>query len=119
MLNCKKATNKKLMIGVNKRFTVMAQFVKKSIENGELGEVYHIRTGWQRRAGSAPYEWFTNKSLSGGGCLIDLGVHFIDLAMYFLDYLKVRSITGKTYTKIINTEVGYLYNHGNQKIKED
>ena len=57
-----------------------------------------MRCGWKRQRGiPGKGGWFTNKALSGGGPLIDLGVHFMDLAMFFMGYPNPVSVTGATY----------------------
>ncbi|MGB9810101.1 MAG: Gfo/Idh/MocA family protein, partial [Caldanaerobacter sp.] len=94
----------KFMVGLNNRFTNESYFVKKYIEEGYLGEIYHVKTGWRRRRGiPGKGGWFTTKELSGGGPLIDLGVHFIDLVMYFMDYPEVKSVSAATYSKFSNS----------------
>lgn len=100
MVECKDRTGKKLMVGLNNRFTNHAYFVKRLAESGELGEVYHAKCGWRRRRGiPGKGGWFTNSKLSGGGPLIDLGVHFIDLVMYFMGYPLPVAVSGAVYSK--------------------
>lgn len=109
MLDISKKTGKKLMIALNNRFTPCSKYVKKYIQDGNLGEIYFAKCGWLRRKGIPSVEWFQNKEKSGGGPLIDLGVHYIDLVMYFLDYPGVSSVVASTYTKFGGTEAGLLY----------
>ena len=102
-----KRANKKLMIHFNQRFFPECRFLKERIEKGELGEIYHVKTGWIRRGSSAlgwiptkyPLGWIHEKSLSGGGSLIDIGVHVLDLALWFLGHPKPKLVLGSTYTK--------------------
>ncbi len=112
-------SGKTLMIGLNNRFTAESQFVKRYIQDGGLGEIYLVRCGWRRRACAGAYGWFTDKTQSGGGPLIDLGVHYIDLAMYFLDYPDVETITARTYSKLVGGEQGYLFTHDNSRLTPD
>ena len=94
------ANGKVLMAIRNNRFSNGSKYVKKLIENGELGEIYMARCGWQRRRGiPGKGGWFTTKSLSGGGPLIDLGVHMIDLTMYFMGNPAPATVSGNIYTK--------------------
>lgn len=109
MLNTKNETGKKLMIGLNNRFTPASVFVKKYIEDGNLGDIYFAKCGWIRRRGLPANEWFQRKELSGGGPLIDLGVHYIDLVLYFLNYPKLTSAVARTYKKFGGTDVAKLY----------
>lgn len=115
MLEARNSTGKKLMVGLNNRFTPQARYAKSFIEEGHLGEIYFAKCGWLRRAGLAPYGWFTDKSKSGGGPLIDLGVHYIDLVMYFMNYPSLKSVTSRTYCKFGNSQSGYLYNYDGKK----
>lgn len=115
MLNAKNETGRKLMIGLNNRFTPVSMFVKKYIEDGNLGDIYFAKCGWLRRRGLPAREWFQNKELSGGGPLIDLGVHYIDLVMYFLNYPELTSAVARTYRKFGGTGISQLYAyHGSQ-----
>ncbi|HZK26841.1 MAG TPA: Gfo/Idh/MocA family oxidoreductase [Thermoclostridium sp.] len=100
MVDAKNRSGKKLMIALNNRFTSHAWFVKRYAEEGLFGDIYHVRCGWKRLRGiPGKGGWFTNKELSGGGPLIDLGVHFIDLVMYFMVYPNPVTVSGSTYSK--------------------
>ena len=99
MLKASKKSNKLLMYGFVKRFAQNVQVMQKFIENGDLGEIYFAKTGYLRRCGN-PGGWFTTKALSGGGPLIDLGVHIIDLSMYLMGKPKPVSVFGSTYDRI-------------------
>lgn len=92
--------NKLLMFGFIKRFAESSVIVKKLAEQKEFGEIYYVKTGCLRRCGN-PGGWFAEKSISGGGPLIDLGIHIIDLAMYLMGKPKPVSVFG-----CINNKVG-------------
>lgn len=94
-----KQSGKILMAMRNNRFRPASQFLKKYIEHGHMGDIYTGRCGWQRRWGMAPVGWFTNKALSGGGPLIDLGVHFIDLSIWLMGSPRPVSVVGAAYNK--------------------
>lgn len=96
-----KKNGKLLMYGFIKRFSQYVQVMKECIDKGELGEIYFAKAGYLRRCGN-PGGWFATKSLSGGGPLIDLGVHTIDLAMYLMGKPKPVSVFGCTYGKFGN-----------------
>ncbi|CAN7627237.1 Gfo/Idh/MocA family protein [Paenibacillus sp. LjRoot56] len=71
-----------------------------------MGEVYTGRCGWIRRRGiPGKGGWFTTKELSGGGPLIDLGVHMIDLAVWLMGNPKQVAVSGATYTKFANNDI--------------
>ncbi|RAP77612.1 Gfo/Idh/MocA family protein [Paenibacillus montanisoli] len=105
MKEAEEKSGKKLMVMRNNRFRPASQYIKKWIEGGNLGQAYAGRCGWTRRRGiPGKGGWFTTKELSGGGPLIDLGVHFIDLAMWFMGNPKPVSVSGATYTKFADAE---------------
>lgn len=103
IVDAKNKFNRMVMLGLNYRFTNESQFVREYAASGLLGEIYHVRCGWRRRNGIPGMGvWFTDKSLSGGGALIDLGVHFLDLVLYFMGYPEVTSAFGEVYSKFGN-----------------
>lgn len=100
MADAAKESGKVLMAMRNNRFTPAAQFLKKYINAGHMGDVYTGRCGWIRRRGiPGKGGWFTNKSLSGGGPLIDLGVHYLDLTLWLMGDPKPIAVVGSTYQK--------------------
>lgn len=93
-----KKSGKVLMIMRNNRFRPETKFLKKYIQSGEMGEIYTGRCGWIRRRGiPGRGGWFTTKVQSGGGPLIDLGVHMIDLAVWLMGNPRAVSVAGSTY----------------------
>ncbi|MCE7068097.1 Gfo/Idh/MocA family protein [Dyadobacter sp. CY326] len=79
------------------RHTPEYSLLKRFLENGRLGEVYHIKANFLRRRGIPGWGNFTNKTIQGGGALIDLGVHVLDLALGLLDYSEPNRIIANTY----------------------
>lgn len=99
-------SGKVLMVMRNNRFRASSQFIKTFSDAGHMGEIYAGRCGWIRRRGiPGKGGWFTTKELSGGGPLIDLGVHFIDLALWFMGNPKPVAVVGSTYTKFADTSI--------------
>lgn len=99
-------SGKLLMVMRNNRYWLTSKFLKKYIEDGKMGEIYAAKCGWQRRRGiPGKGGWFTTKEQSGGGPLIDLGVHMIDLAIWLMGNPKPVSVTGSTFTKFANSDV--------------
>jgi predicted dehydrogenase len=90
-----------LMVHFNSRFTEQAQFVKAAVDQGELGDIYYARSGWHRNRGVPGLGgWFTTKQLSGGGALIDIGVHRLDLALWFMGFPEIASVSGACYNHL-------------------
>lgn len=89
-----------LMVGMNQRFERNVQRARNLCADGRLGEIYHVKAYWRRRAGIPRLgSWFTNKSVAGGGALLDIGVHVLDVAMHLLDDFNPVSVSGATFTR--------------------
>lgn len=100
-----KKAGKTLMIMRNNRFVAASKYAKKYIEKGEMGEIYCGRCGWQRRRGiPGKGGWFTTKEQSGGGPLIDLGVHLIDLSIWLMGNPTPVAVSGNTYCKFADND---------------
>lgn len=100
------ANGKLLMIIRNNRFLAQSQYMKKYIEDGNIGKIYAGRCGWQRRRGiPGKGGWFTTKAQSGGGPLIDLGVHMIDVTMWLMGNPTPVAVSGCTYTEFAGNDV--------------
>ena len=98
-------SGKVLMVMRNNRFNPASQFMKKYVDAGHMGEIYTGRCGWIRRRGiPGRGGWFTTKELSGGGPLIDLGVHFIDVAMWLMGNPKPVAVVGAAYNKFASAD---------------
>jgi predicted dehydrogenase len=101
MLEASKKAGKRLMINFAYRFRDVSWAMKKQVESGLLGEIYYARTLWNRRRGLPRFGgWFGQKELSGGGPLIDLGVHRLDLALWLMGYPKPAWILASAYDPI-------------------
>lgn len=114
MLDAADKSGKRLMINFSYRFNEQSQALKAQVDTGILGDVYFARTIWHRRRGLPGFGgWFGQKALSGGGPLIDLGVHRLDLALWLMGYPKPVWVMGSTYNPIATAlaqERGALYN---------
>lgn len=87
-----------MMAYVN-RFRQESILLSEMQQQGRFGEVYHARCGWVRRRGT-PSGWFTDKSRSGGGAVLDIGVHVIDLTWYLMGRPRPVSVSGVTHKRI-------------------
>lgn len=94
-------SDKKFMVGYVRRHATGAKVLKEFIDQGTLGEIYYAKASILRRLGN-PGGWFSDKSRSGGGPLIDIGVHVIDLSWYLMGRPKVKSVSANTYHKLGN-----------------
>ena len=93
-------SGKHLMSMRNNRYVAASVFLKDYINQGNCGELYAGRCGWLRRRGIPGFGGiFTQKAISGGGPLIDLGVHMIDLAIWFMGNPRPVAVSGSTFTK--------------------
>jgi predicted dehydrogenase len=93
--------NRVLHVAFNHRKRSDVQVLKRYLEAGSLGRIYHAKASWMRRSGIPGMgSWFTSKEMAGGGPLIDLGVHVLDLALYLLDEPEVATVSAATYAEI-------------------
>jgi len=105
-------SGKLLMIGFVRRFGRDCRIVQDLIAGNSLGEIYYAKALNIRRNGN-PGGWFGDCQRSGGGPLIDLGVHSIDLVRYLMGKPKAVSVYGVTFRKLgdrknIRTPKGYV-----------
>jgi predicted dehydrogenase len=99
MVATAKKAGKFLQIGYNSRFQPSNQTLKRFIDAGELGDIYWSRAQCLRVRGIPGWGVFIDKSKQGGGPLIDIGVHMLDLTLWFMGHPKPVSASGVTYQK--------------------
>jgi len=103
MVDAAKKSGKLLMCGHNQRFNPECQKIDELRKDGTMGEIYHAKCAWIRRRGIPGLGgWFTTKSLSGGGPLIDIGIHLIDRTWFMMGRPRPVSVSGITYSKFGN-----------------
>lgn len=89
-----------LEISFNHRRRADVQALRGVVEQGQLGRIYYAKTGWLRRDGIPGLgSWFTRRELAGGGPLMDLGVHMLDLTLFLLGEPTVRSANAAAYAE--------------------
>ena len=103
---------KLLMIGFVRRFGDDMKIIRDYAANGYFGDIYYAKATYLRRNGN-PGGWFGDKARSGGGPLIDLGVHVIDFVRCVMGNPHATSVYGSTYQKLfarsnIKTPKGYV-----------
>lgn len=94
-----KENNVTFMMGFVLRFRPDSKVINEMSQAGKFGEIYTAKAGWLRRRGT-PLGWFTDLSKAGGGPVIDIGVHVIDMTWYFMGKPKPISVSAATYSKI-------------------
>ncbi|MEA3401122.1 MAG: Gfo/Idh/MocA family oxidoreductase [Armatimonadota bacterium] len=88
-----------LMVQFNNRFRPEAQVLKGHVDDGTFGDIYFARCGWIRRNGIPGWGgWFTQKEIAGGGPLIDLAVHMLDLTLWLMGNPEPEMCMASTYS---------------------
>ncbi|MEO0964224.1 MAG: Gfo/Idh/MocA family oxidoreductase [Planctomycetota bacterium] len=87
-------SGKLVMTAMNQRYDAKHLAVKREVEAGRLGEIYYGRAWWLRRSQLPARPGFVYKKNSAGGPCIDIGVHVLDLAMWYMDHPKPVSVSG-------------------------
>ncbi|MFG6446051.1 Gfo/Idh/MocA family protein [Microbacterium sp. P07] len=90
-----------LQVGFVRRFSSNARVLKTFIDAGELGEIYYARATNLRRIGN-PGGWFADSARSGGGPLIDIGVHVLDLCWFMMGCPRPVTVSGVTDSRLGN-----------------
>ena len=102
MVEAWKKSGKKFTVGYQNRFRPEIQMLHKSCEQGELGEIYFAKAHAIRRRAVPTWGVFPNKTLQGGGPLIDIGTHALDMTLWMMDNYKPVSVTGQVFYKLGN-----------------
>ncbi|MDR1971402.1 MAG: Gfo/Idh/MocA family oxidoreductase [Treponema sp.] len=101
--------NRILNIGVCNRYHKSVELIKDYVEGGRLGELYHIYCSFRNfRSIPGLGGAFTSKEKSGGGVLIDWGIHFLDLILYITG-VKIHTVSANTYNKLGKDISAYVY----------
>lgn len=100
IMRASKESDRVLMVAHQMRWESVPMQIKDQMDRGELGRIYTAKTGWYRRKGIPGWgTWFTRMDEAGGGPLIDIGVHMLDLALYLMGNPKPVSVFGSTYAE--------------------
>lgn len=110
MLDAWRASGKKLTICYQNRFKPEVQALHQSCAEGDLGEIYYAKAHAVRRRGVPTWGVFGNKDLQGGGPLIDIGTHALDITLWMMNNYDVESVTGQVFYKLGKDPNA---NHGN------
>ena len=104
MLDAAKRTGKKLTIGYQNRFRPECRYLKQCCEAGDLGEIYYARAQAIRRRAVPTWGVFLDAENQGGGPLIDIGTHALDLTLWEMDNYEPAMVVGSTFRKLADTE---------------
>ena len=102
MIDAWKKSGKKFTIGYQNRFRNEIQTLHKACEAGELGDIYYAKAHAVRRRAVPTWGVFPNKALQGGGPLIDIGTHALDITLWMMNNYKPVSVTGSVFYKLGN-----------------
>ena len=105
MMDAWKASGKKFTIGYQNRFRTDTICLHKACEAGELGEIYFAKAHAIRRRAVPTWGVFPDKSLQGGGPLIDIGTHALDITLWCMNNYKPVSVMGSVFEKLGHSEL--------------
>lgn len=100
MLEAAKRTGKKLTIGYQGRHRTDSQYLYNECRAGELGDIYYAKAHAVRRRGVPTWGVFLNEEEQGGGPLIDIGTHALDLTLWLMDNYEPKYVVGTVYRKL-------------------
>ena len=104
MVETAKRTGKKLTIGYNNRFRADSQHLKNVCAEGELGHIYFAKAHAIRRRAVPTWGVFLDEEKQGGGPLIDIGTHALDLTLWMMDNYKPKVVLGTSYHELSQKE---------------
>jgi predicted dehydrogenase len=104
MVEAANRTGKKLTIGYNNRFRPDSRHLKKLCEEGSLGEIYYAKAHAIRRRAVPTWGVFLDEEKQGGGPLIDIGTHALDLTLWMMNNYKPKTVLGTSYHKLSSRE---------------
>ena len=100
MLDAQKRTGKKLTIGYQNRFTPENLYLHEACQNGDLGDIYYAEAEAIRRRAVPTWGVFIDEEAQGGGPLIDIGTHALDLTLWHMNNYEVKSVKGSVFRKL-------------------
>ena len=100
MVNTAKETGRVLNIAYQNRYRPDAAYLKEMCRSGELGEIYFAKAHALRRRAVPTWGVFLNEEEQGGGPMIDIGTHALDLTLWMMDNYEVASVTGSVFHKL-------------------
>ena len=104
MIAAAKKSKKKLTIGYNNRYRADSLYLKDICKRGDLGEIYFAKAHAVRRRAVPTWGVFLDEEQQGGGPLIDIGTHALDLTLWLMDNYEPKTVLGSKYRKLADTE---------------
>jgi len=114
-----RAADRRLMIGLNNRFLPANRHVYELVRQGFFGELCHINAFWKRRSGLPPIPWFLDKTRAGGGCLLDLGVHILDMCLFIADFPAPEYVAAHAYRAFSGTPDRAPFTQDGSRLPDD
>lgn len=109
MVAAAKETGKKLAIGYQHRMKAEARYAKEYIESGAVGEIYYANCLATRRRGTPNWGVFLDAEAQGGGPIIDIATHSLDLTLYLMNNYEPEMVVGKTHKALEHPEAGNIW----------
>lgn len=109
MYQAAKESGKKLTIGYQHRHKPQSLYAKEYIDNGSLGEIYYANCLAIRRRGTPNWGVFLDEEAQGGGPIIDIATHSLDLTLYLMNNYEPEMVIGKTHKKLEHPEAGNIW----------
>jgi predicted dehydrogenase len=94
-----------LGVDLSYRYTTAIQRIREVLRGGGIGRVFAVDLVFHNAYGPDA-AWFYDKAASGGGCVIDLGIHLIDLALWLLDFPAVEAVDSRLYGRGVPLAAG-------------
>lgn len=100
MVEAAERNGRVLDVSFNHRRRGVVKALRSLVDSGDLGPIYYAKAGWVRRQGIPSLgSWFTRRATAGGGPMMDLGVHMLDIVLHLLGQPEVRTVTAATYAE--------------------
>ncbi len=104
MVEAAKKTKRKLTVGYNNRYRADSWYLHQLCERGDLGEIYTAKAHAIRRRAVPTWGVFLDEEQQGGGPLIDIGTHALDLTLWMMNNYEPQTVVGSVYRKLADTE---------------
>jgi len=98
VIEAARQANRLLGVDMSYRRTAAGEAIAGRIKDGSLGRIFAADLQFHNAYGPDK-AWFRDPALAGGGCLMDLGVHLLDLALLALDYPAIESVSSRLYSR--------------------